>query len=94
MNPVRETAIREAFASGEFGKGQRLWSQYAEELRVAIEEGSATPAAMAGPGRLLEWARLVVKSFRAHGQARLNEARVAETYAGAAAGVSRVRASL
>jgi hypothetical protein len=94
MNPARETAIRKAFASGEFEKAQRLWSQYAEGLRAAIEEGSATPAAMADAARLLEWARLVVKCFRAHGQARLNGARVAAAYAGAPAGVSRVRASL
>ena len=94
MNPARETAIRKAFAAREFEKGRRLWTQYAEELRAAIEEGSATPAAMADAGRLLEWARLVVKCFRAHGQARLNRARVAATYAGAPARVSRVRASL
>jgi hypothetical protein len=94
MNPARETAIREAFASGEFAKGQRLWSQFAADLRVAIEEGLATPAAMADAARLLEWARLVVKCFRAHGQARLDGARVAATYAGAPAPVSSLGTSL
>ena len=94
MHPARETAIRKAFASGEFAKGRRLWTQYAEELRAAIEERSATPTAMADAGRLLEWARLVVKCFRAHAQARLSHARVAAAYADAPARVSRVRASL
>jgi hypothetical protein len=94
MNPAQETAIRKAFASREFEKGRRLWTQYAEELRAAIEEGSATPAMMADAGRLLEWARLVVKCFRSHAQARLNRASVAATYAGAPPRVSRFRASL
>jgi hypothetical protein len=94
MNAARETVIRKAFASGEFDKGRRLWSQYAGELRAAIERGSATPAAMARAAQLLEWARLVVKSFRAHAQARLDGARVAATYAGAPARVPRITASL
>ena len=93
MNRSQDAAIRKAFASGEFEKAQRLWSQYAEGLRAAIEEGSATPAAMAEAARLLEWARLVVKCFRAHGQARLNGVRVATAYAAAPARASRVRAS-
>jgi hypothetical protein len=94
MNPARETAIRQAFASRQFEKGRRLWTEYAEELRAAIEEGSATSTMMADAERLLEWARLVVKCFRAHAQARLNRAHVAATYACAPARVSRIRASL
>ncbi|MGA3098084.1 MAG: hypothetical protein ABSF25_16640 [Bryobacteraceae bacterium] len=94
MNPAQETAIRKAFASREFEKGRRLWTQYAEGLRAAIEEGSATPAMMADAGRLLEWARLVVKCFRSHAQARLNRTYVAAAYAGAPAHASRTRASL
>ena len=36
MNGDSRSAIRNAFASGEFAKAQRLWDDYAAQLRLAI----------------------------------------------------------
>ncbi len=73
-------AIRRAFASGEFAKAQRLWTEYAGELHQAILEGSATEAMLSETRELIDWSRLVVRAFRARAVDRLNGARLTQIY--------------
>ena len=80
MNAKAIEGIRRAFASGEFAKAQRLWAEYAGQLRHAILEGSATEAMLRETGELIDWSRLAVKAFRAHAVDRLNSARLAQLY--------------
>ena len=80
MNGDSRSAIRNAFASGEFAKAQRLWDDYAAQLRLAIQAGTASETLMTETRELIEWARMVVISFRAGAAARLNRARVAQIY--------------
>ena len=80
MNSEAIRAIRSAFSAGEFAKGQRLWEAYAARLQQDILDGRATEAMLAEAFELLEWARLTVKSFRAHSADRLNSAFVARVY--------------
>jgi hypothetical protein len=92
-NAIQE--IRQAMASEEFGLAERLWNQYAGQLRHAITDGSATEAALSATCELVDWSALVVKAFRAHAAAQLNSLHVAEVYSGAGSRKPRaiVRAS-
>ena len=67
-------------ASEEFATAQRLWDAYAEEVRAAILDGSATEGMMAEMCELVGWSRLVVQSFRAHAGDQVNRAHVARVY--------------
>ena len=73
-------SIRRAMASEEFATAQRLWDAYAEEVRAAILDGSATEDMMAEMCELVGWSRLVVRSFRAHAGDQVNRAHVAQVY--------------
>jgi hypothetical protein len=76
---VREL-IRQAMASEEFAAAQRLWTAYAEQVRMAILDGSATEGMMAEMGELVAWSRLVVQSFRAHAGEQVSRTHVARVY--------------
>ena len=67
-------------ASGEFTTAQRLWHTYAEQVRAAILEGSATTNLMTEMRELVDWSRLVVQAFRAHTGDQVNRAHVARVY--------------
>ena len=67
-------------ASEEFATAQRLWNAYAEEVRAAILDGSATEGMMAEMRELVGWSRLVVQSFRAHAGDQVSRAHVARVY--------------
>jgi len=66
INAQLANAIRDAFASGEFAKAQRLWGDYAEQLRQSIGAGTATAAMLAETRELIDWSALRVKVHRAH----------------------------
>ena len=89
-----EAQVRSAFASGEFARARAAWNDYAKELREAIQNDSATAADLDAAGRLLTWARLVVRCFRAESEARIAEARGRAAYSHAAVPESRLRALL
>ena len=73
-------SIRQAMASEEFATAQRLWNAYADGVRSAILDGSATEGTMAEMRELVGWSRLVVQSFRAHAGDQVNRAHVARAY--------------
>jgi len=75
-----QESIRRAIASDEFATAQRLWDAYAEQVRAAILDGSATEGMMAEMRELVGWSRLVVQSFRAHAGDQVNRAHVARIY--------------
>jgi hypothetical protein len=87
--------IRQAIASEEFAQAERLWDQYADLLRRAILDGSATEAMLSETRELVAWSALVVKAFGAHSAAQLNSLHIAEVYGGAGSPEPRaiVRAS-
>jgi hypothetical protein len=87
-----KTAIEGAFAAGEFGRAERLWTEYARRLRGDLASGAAGAAELAEAGELLVWARTVVKCFRAHASTRIEGARVAAAYAGPDPAKSQKRA--
>jgi hypothetical protein len=67
-------------ASEEFATARRLWDAYAEGVRAAILDGSATESMMAEMRELLGWSRLVVQSFRAHAGEQVSRTHVARAY--------------
>jgi hypothetical protein len=73
-------SIRRAMGSEEFARAQRLWSAYAEGVRAAILDGTATESMMAEMCELVDWSRLVVQSFRAHAGDQVSCAHVARVY--------------
>ena len=80
LNQDAQELIRQAMASEEFATAKRLWDAYAEEIRAAILDGSATEGMMAEMCELVGWSRLVVQSFRAHAGDQVNRAHVARVY--------------
>lgn len=78
-----KNGIEEAFAAGEFGRAERLWTEYASRLREDLASGAAGAAELAEAGELLAWARTVVKCFQADASMRIERRRVAAAYAGA-----------
>ena len=80
LNKDARELIRRAMASEEFATAQRLWDAYAEQVRAAILDGSATVGMMAEMWELVGWSRLVVQSFRAHAGDQVNRAHVARVY--------------
>ena len=79
-NTDARESIRQAMASEEFATAQRLWDVYAEQVRLAILDGSATEGMMAEMRELVGWSRMVVQSFRAHAGDQVNRAHVARVY--------------
>jgi len=79
-NTEARESIRQAMASEEFATAQRLWDVYAEQVRLAILDGSATEGMMAEMRELVGWSRMVVQSFRAHAGDQVNRAHVARVY--------------
>jgi hypothetical protein len=80
LNKDARESIRQAMASEEFARAQRLWDTYAEQVRAAILDGSATEGMMAEMRELVGWSRMVVQSFRAHAGDQVNRAHVARVY--------------
>lgn len=80
MTGESTTAIREALASAEFEKAQRLWGEYAGALQQAILRGTASKSMLGEAGELVQWARQTVRAWQAHAQDSLNRARVAQIY--------------
>jgi hypothetical protein len=80
MNHNSEAAIRAAFASGEFDKAQRLWSEYAANLHEAILNRTANVAMLSQARELIDWASLTVNTLRAHTTDQLNAIHVARSY--------------
>jgi hypothetical protein len=80
LNSDSRESIRRAMASQEFAVAQRLWDTYAEQIRLAILDGSATEGMMADMCELVGWSRVVVQSFRAHAGDQVNRAHVARVY--------------
>jgi hypothetical protein len=80
LNSDARESIRQAMASEEFDTAQRLWKAYAEQVRLAILDGSATEGMMADMRELVGWSRVVVQSFRAHAGDQVNRAHVARAY--------------
>jgi hypothetical protein len=73
-------AIREAFATGEFAAGEKLWREYMDRLEAEIRAGRASVQALAEAGELLEWCRLGAKANCARALGALNQAHVAHVY--------------
>ena len=73
-------AIREAVASGEFERAQRLWTGYMAILSDEVRQGSFRESRLTEASELLEWSRRVVLCARAHAQDQLNSLHVAEQY--------------
>ncbi len=86
--------IRRAVASGEFAKAGKLWDVYAERLRAAILDRTATAANLEEAGQVVWWARTLVKCFRARANARIAQAKGRAAYVGAFKPEPRVRATL
>ena len=80
MNRDARELIRQAMASEEFDSARRQWDVYAEQVRAAILDGSATERMMAEMRELVDWSRVVVQSFRAHGRDQVQCAHVARVY--------------
>ena len=80
MNPDARELIRQAMASEEFDIARRQWNVYAEQVRAAILDGSATEGIMAEMRELVGWSRVVVQSFRAHAGDQVKCAHVARVY--------------
>jgi hypothetical protein len=72
--------IRQAIASEEFALAERLWNQYAGQLRQAITDRTATGAMLSETRQLIDWSALVVRAFRAHAMDRLNSASLGQMY--------------
>lgn len=71
MNGQLVNAIRQAFASGEFAKAQRLWSEYAVQLQRMIAGGTATAAMLSETRDLIDSSALMVKVHQAHAEHQL-----------------------
>ena len=80
LNRDARESIRQAMASEEFARAQQVWNSYAERVRLAILDGSATEGMMAEMRELIGWSQLVVQSFRAHAGDQVNRAHVARVY--------------
>ena len=80
MNRYAKELIRQAMASEEFDTARRRWDVYAEEVRAAILDGSATELMLAEMRELVDWSRVVVQSFRAHAGDQVKCAHVARVY--------------
>jgi hypothetical protein len=80
VNCSEHDAIRKAFSSGEFAKGERLWNDHSRQLREAIVAGAATEKELSETGELIAWCRLAVKVFRAHAACRLTSVYVTGAY--------------
>ena len=72
--------IRDAFASGEFAKAQRLWSGYAEQIQAVIAAGTANAATLSEARQLIDWCALRVKVHQAHAAGQLNQLYLAGRY--------------
>jgi hypothetical protein len=80
MNGHLADRIRKAFASEEFAKAQRLWSEYAVQLQRRIAAGTATPAMLSETRELIDWSTRVVKALQAHTAAQLKSLHLASRY--------------
>ena len=80
MNGQLSEGIRDAFASGEFAKAQRLWNEYAGQFQRAVAAGAATQAMLSETRQLIDWCALRVKVHKAHADSQLNQLYLAGRY--------------
>jgi hypothetical protein len=80
MADDRTNGIRNAIASGEFPRAERLWGKYMAGLREQLHRGTLSSAQFKEAGELLEWVRLVVNCRRAHIQNQLASLQAAGAY--------------
>jgi len=75
-----EGRIRDAVASGEFGKARALWIELGDRLRSesALHQGSAARLRQARD--LLAWCRTMALADRTRCQQRLNQLAIAARY--------------
>jgi hypothetical protein len=97
MPPVdaRTEPIRRAVASGEFGKAQALWEDYAGRLAEEVRSGTFSSAKLEATRELAEWCRVTALCARSHAQGRLNRMAIARQYGApcaASASASRISA--
>jgi hypothetical protein len=76
------SGIRNAVASGEFPRAERLWREYMAGLREQIDRGALSSVQFKEAGELLEWVRLVITCRRAHIQNQLASVQAAGAYLG------------
>ena len=79
MNHLAER-IRDAFASDEFVKGQRLWTDYAGQLQEAITAGTASKDMLSEARQLIDWCALRVKVHKAHAAGQFTQLYLAGRY--------------
>ena len=72
--------VRKAFDTQDFETARRCWEEYADGVRLAIEDRTATPMMLREMRELVEWSRIVVLSFRAHAADRLGQDHAARAY--------------
>lgn len=80
MDNLPESRIREAVASGEFQRAQRLWAEYMAQLHEEVRQGSFSTIQLEQVRNLMEWSRGVVLCARLHASERLNSLLVAVEY--------------
>jgi hypothetical protein len=80
MQPHSLHPIREAIASGEFGRAQSLWSERANSLADELRSGTLTAARLEEVRHLVEWSRTAVLCERAHLLRQLNSLHIATEY--------------
>ena len=72
--------MRAAFASGEFARDRKLWSEWAGQVEAAIRGRSASRDTLAQMRALIDWARPVTLSFRALAADRPDSVHAAAAY--------------
>ncbi|MBZ5727988.1 MAG: hypothetical protein LAP87_23720 [Acidobacteriia bacterium] len=80
MDSLPIQPVRQAVASGEFARAQRLWNEYAARFEAELARGAIGEARLAEMRELVEWSRTVVLCARAHLGDQLDSAHVAEEY--------------
>lgn len=80
MDCPLEQQIRDAAASGEFGRALALWQQHAAWLRDRIEAGQATEAEMQTAIELVRSVTATAGAARAQAAGQLRESRVSSAY--------------
>ena len=65
---LMEHRIREAVASGQFAKAQKLWNEYVVQLQEEIRRGSCPASRMQELSELVAWTRSAALCDRAHAQ--------------------------
>ena len=81
MDSRAAQAIREVVAGNDFRQACILWERYAADIRLMIENGTATAGTMERAGELVRSACLAAALFRAHAAEQIARERSARSYA-------------